>query len=95
MLAYRQTAPPIPVGAAGAVWDARWQVSPGWGEGLMLGALGEAGLRTIGTPLRPAGWEAMPHCVRLTLPAMRRGSEVVAIPLPPGGEAAPPATAAR
>lgn len=76
-------APPVAIGPAGAVWDARWRIGP-VGEGLTLGALGEVGTRALPVVLRPEGWDAMPHVVRLTLPAIRRGDALVAIPLSRG-----------
>jgi tRNA(Ile)-lysidine synthase len=77
LLVVREAAAMTPEVAArpGAVWDGRFRVLPGatLADGLMLGPLGAAAaaLRSR-TPL--------PSAVLLTLPALRRGGVLVAVP---------------
>lgn len=74
-------APEVALGPQGSTWDARWQMGPVDAKGLSLGALGPHGVCDLAPALRPAGWDDMAHVVRLTLPALRRGAELLGVPL--------------
>ncbi len=76
---------------AGTVWDGRFLVTGGLADlppETTLGALGEAGLAALGDHEGPADWQAAPRLVRLTLPALRNGVEIVCVPHADFGEGA-------
>lgn len=77
-------APPI-TATKGAVWDDRFVMQETPDESLLLGKLGEEGVKQLRknvaedkTALRALG--DLPHKVRLSLPALWRGENLVAVP---------------
>jgi tRNA(Ile)-lysidine synthase len=75
-----RAAPPVAVGAA---WDGRWELAeaPAAGGGLVIGALGRAGLADC------VDWRAsgIARETLLTTPALWRGGRLVAAPFALGG----------
>lgn len=74
----------LPPGST-AIWDGRFAVSAGTGApaGLVVGALGEAGRRSVGAnggANGTAGGGVVPSGAFRTLPAVRDGTEIVATP---------------
>ena len=75
-----------PLSSVRTVWDGRFVIdaSPTMaGHGLRVSATGEDGLRLLkseGAPL-PVAWTAAPRPARLCTPALRRGPDLLAVPL--------------
>jgi tRNA(Ile)-lysidine synthase len=65
-------------GAGSLVWDHRFEITIGDGapQDVMLGALGEAARRTLGVRVGDTPADALS-----ALPAIRRGAEILAVPL--------------
>ncbi len=80
-------AAPARVTSSRVFWDGRFEIDvPEAMVGdpdLSVGATGEAGLRLLKASKSPVshGWAASPHPARLAAPALRRGDELLAIPL--------------
>ncbi|TWB45098.1 tRNA(Ile)-lysidine synthase [Nitrospirillum pindoramense] len=73
-------APPVPLDGAGARWDGRFQaIGGGIVPGLTLGALGAADARRLAA-LDLAALARIPKAVWPTLPALRSGGTLVAVP---------------
>ena len=86
---------PVPLRAAGALWDRRWRVTapPDLAGGWRVGALGATGCDHLGRAAREgqwqpsAAWSAAPRPVRETVPAIFPAAEGAAPPVavPPAG----------
>ncbi|MEM9145572.1 MAG: tRNA lysidine(34) synthetase TilS [Pseudomonadota bacterium] len=69
----------------GGVWDGRWSLRSGaLPDSTGLGALGAEGVATVRAALDPedlpAAWHTAPHGLRLALPALWYGGDLLAVP---------------